>query len=140
MKLAGIYKGIQQKVQNMASQIGGDKDETQVRYYHKNERQYNNDGSVEVKNFEKKNRRVAAALAIFAVGVFGGHKFYLGNTRAGYIQLGMLAVGFFLSAIFQSHFPIACVVILAEVEGIFYALSTDEEFHQTYVVEQRMFV
>ncbi len=77
-----------------------------------------------------KNKWVAALLA-FLFGAFGVHKFYLGRQREGIIMLlcafpGMLLV-----------LPLIAVGIMAFVEAIIYAVKTDQDFYDQYVVGQR---
>lgn len=72
----------------------------------------------------QKSRTTAAILAIF-LGGLGVHQFYLGNTQWGVI---FLLLG--LTGISET---------LGIVQGVIYLTRTDEEFHQKYVVEKRIF-
>jgi TM2 domain-containing membrane protein YozV len=72
---------------------------------------------------------VAGLLAIL-IGSLGIHKYYLGMSGAGTIMLLVSVLG--------------CVVggsmvmgVIALIEGIIYLTKSDEEFHQTYVVDQK---
>lgn len=70
------------------------------------------------------NKKVVAGILAILVGVFGIHKFYLGYSKEGVIQLilGLL-----------------CGIggIIALVEGILYLTKSDEEFYQTYQVGKK---
>ena len=66
----------------------------------------------------KKEKMVAGILGIL-LGGLGIHKFYLGYTKAGVIQL-----------------LLSCVMvggIIGLIEGIMYLMKSDEEFQKTYV-------
>jgi TM2 domain-containing membrane protein YozV len=69
---------------------------------------------------EGPSRIVCALLAIF-LGWTGIYKFMLGNTVGGIIMLCTCG---------------GCGWI-GLIEGIIYLTKTDEEFHQTYVVEKK---
>jgi TM2 domain-containing membrane protein YozV len=66
------------------------------------------------------SKRVTAAILAWLVGWLGVHKFYLGYSGAGTIQL--------LLGIFTCGFT----SILSVVEAIIYITKTDEEFYDTY--------
>jgi len=65
-------------------------------------------------------KKLLAGLFAILLGGFGVHKFYLGYTKAGIIQI--------LLSVF-------CLVGhgIAIIEGIIYLTRTDEEFVRTYV-------
>ena len=67
---------------------------------------------------------VCGLLGIF-LGTFGIHKFVLGYTKEGIIQLiaGIVTCGF--------------AGIIGLIEGIIYLTKTDEEFYQTYQVGRK---
>ncbi|OMQ12500.1 TM2 domain-containing protein [[Flexibacter] sp. ATCC 35103] len=67
------------------------------------------------------NKRVLAGILAIVLGALGIHKFYLGYTKEGIIQL---ILGFM--------FGIGGLIGI--VEGILYLLKTDEEFYQTYQI------
>ncbi|MDR2230006.1 MAG: TM2 domain-containing protein [Flavobacteriaceae bacterium] len=69
----------------------------------------------------KSEKKVAAGVLGILLGGFGVHKFYLGYTKAGVIQL----IATFVTC------GIASVIGL--VEGIIYLTKSDEEFDRTYV-------
>jgi TM2 domain-containing membrane protein YozV len=67
----------------------------------------------------KSEKKIPAALLAIFLGSLGIHKFYLGYTNAGIIQLllGCCGIG----------------GLLGLVEGIIYLTKTDEEFDAMYV-------
>ncbi|AQX83875.1 hypothetical protein ATE49_04050 [Elizabethkingia miricola] len=69
----------------------------------------------------KSEKKVAAGVLGILIGSLGIHKFYLGYTKAGIIQL----IATFVTC------GIASVIGL--VEGIIYLTKSDEEFDRTYV-------
>ena len=75
-----------------------------------------------------KSKVTAGLLALF-LGGLGVHKFYLGYTGAGivHIILTIIIIGI----------PVNWVVNL--IEGIVYLTKSDEDFHQTYVVNKKSF-
>jgi len=71
---------------------------------------------------------VAGILGIL-LGYLGVHKFYLGYTKEGII---MLAVSLLTFGVGWS-----VMAVIGLIEGIMYLTKTDEEFYQTYVVNQK---
>ncbi|WP_281231439.1 TM2 domain-containing protein [Flavobacterium gelatinilyticum] len=70
------------------------------------------------------NKKVTAGILAILLGGFGVHKFYLGYSKEGIIQLilGLLCgVG----------------AVIALIEGIIYLTKSDEDFYQTYQVGQK---
>ena len=74
---------------------------------------------------EAKNKKVIAGILAILLGGFGIHKFYLGYTNAGIIQL---IVGFLTCGAFN---------IVGFIEGILYLVKSDDEFEQTYIYNKR---
>ncbi|WP_336002075.1 TM2 domain-containing protein [Halorientalis halophila] len=68
-----------------------------------------------------KDRVTAGVLAIL-LGIFGVHKFYLGDNK-----MGILYLCFFWTAI---------PGVVGLIEGIIYLSKTDEEFQRIYVDEE----
>jgi TM2 domain-containing membrane protein YozV len=68
-------------------------------------------------------KRITAGILGILLGFLGVHKFYLGYTSTGLIQLllGCCGVG----------------GIIGLIEGIMYLTKTDEEFDNTYVYNQK---
>lgn len=69
----------------------------------------------------KSDKKLIAGLLGILLGTFAVHKFYLGYTKVGVIQLiiGIVTCGF--------------GGIIGLIEGIIYLTKTDEEFEETYV-------
>jgi TM2 domain-containing membrane protein YozV len=73
----------------------------------------------------QENKKVLAGVLGIVLGGLGVHKFILGYTQEGIIQL---VIG-----------VVTCGVggIIGLVEGIIYLTKTDEEFYQTYQVGKK---
>ena len=71
--------------------------------------------------------KVAAGVLAIVTGGLGIHKFYLGYIGAGIVHLVLTLL------IITS--PISSIIGL--IEGILYLTKTDEEFHDTYVVNRK---
>ena len=72
---------------------------------------------------EQKDKKLVAGLLAILLGSFGVHKFYLGYTKEGVIQLLLSLV---------------CIGgILGLIEGIIYLTKSDDEFVATYVVGKK---
>lgn len=69
--------------------------------------------------------RTTCGILALLLGAWGVHKFMLGQTTPGLIQIGVTLI--------------TCGVgwIIGPIEGIIYLMKTDEEFYQTYVVEKK---
>lgn len=93
-----------------------------------------------VKEVKHRSRHVAALLAILFVGMFGAHKFYIGNKKAGIIHIVALVVAASLSAAIGIQLPMAVVGIFACIEGIIYAFKSDEQFDEQYIYGGRAFL
>lgn len=78
----------------------------------------------------EKTKMVAGLLAIF-LGAFGVHKFYLGRQTPALIMLGVTVVG----GVVTLGLIWGVMSLVGFVEGIIYLTKSDEEFHQTYVVQ-----
>lgn len=89
-----------------------------------------------------KSKIVAGLLAIF-LGGLGIHKFCLGYHGAGILFLALRLVAFISACTIIGALvaiPLGMVIgIIALIEGIISLTKFDEDFHQTYVVKQRMF-
>lgn len=73
----------------------------------------------------QENKKILAGVLAIVLGGFGVHKFILGYTQEGIIQL-ILGV-------------VTCGIgsIIGLVEGIIYLTKTDEDFYQTYQVGKK---
>ncbi len=71
------------------------------------------------------NKKVIAGVLGIVLGALGAHKFYLGYTTPGIIQLvlGVCSLG--------------TLGIIGFVEGIIYLTKSDEDFYQTYQVGKK---
>lgn len=69
-------------------------------------------------------KKIPAGILAILLGAFGVHKFYLGYTKEGVIQL---ILGF------------ACGIggIIGIIEGIMYLTKSDEDFAATYVTGRK---
>ena len=81
--------------------------------------------------------KVAAALLALFLGAFGIHKFYLGYTAQGFIMLIGTIAGAVLILVAIGILIIMAISIIALVEFVLYLTKSDEEFHETYVVNNR---
>lgn len=72
---------------------------------------------------EQKDKKLIAGILAILLGAFGIHKFYLGYTKEGIIQiiLSFLCLG----------------GIIGLIEGILYLTKSDDEFVATYVVGKK---
>jgi len=71
------------------------------------------------------NKKVLAGILGIVLGTFGVHKFILGYTKEGIIQVIVSIV--------------TCGIggIIGLIEGIIYLTKSDEEFYQTYQVNKK---
>ena len=74
---------------------------------------------------QQENKKVVAGIFALILGSLGIHKFYLGYTQEGVIQI-VISV-------------ITCGIggIIPFIEGILYLVKSDEEFYQTYQVGKK---
>jgi len=73
----------------------------------------------------QENKKVLAGVLALIFGYLGVHKFILGYTKEGLIQLGLTVVSCGLAG------------IIPFVEGIIYLTKSDEEFYNTYQVGKK---
>jgi TM2 domain-containing membrane protein YozV len=71
------------------------------------------------------NKKMVAGLLGILLGAWGVHKFYLGMTMPGVIQ------------ILITIFTCGIGSIIGLIEGIIYLTKSDEDFYREYVVEQK---
>jgi len=71
------------------------------------------------------NKKLVAGILAILVGYLGVHKFVLGYTKEGILQIILSVV----TCGFGGIVPL--------IEGIVYLTKTDEEFYQTYQVGKR---
>ena len=72
------------------------------------------------------SKRIPAAAFAFMTGAFGVHKFILGQTREGFIRLGITVL-----LVWTILAPVAMMVI-GMAEGVIYFTKTDDDFIRTY--------
>ena len=72
----------------------------------------------------QESKKVVAGILAILLGSFGVHKFFLGYTTAGLIQLA-LGLCFGIGG------------VIGIIEGIIYLTKSDEDFIQTYQVGQK---
>jgi TM2 domain-containing membrane protein YozV len=72
---------------------------------------------------QPENKKIIAGVLAIVLGGLGIHKFILGYTQEGIIQLliGLCGIGY----------------IIGIIEGIIYLTKSDEEFYQTYQVGKK---
>lgn len=73
----------------------------------------------------QENKKILAGVLAIVLGGLGVHKFILGYTQEGIIQLILGVVTCGIGA------------IIGLVEGIIYLTKTDEDFYQTYQVGKK---
>lgn len=73
----------------------------------------------------QENKKIVAGIFALLLGGIGVHKFYLGYTTEGVIQIVL------------SLITCGIAGIIPFIEGILYLIKTDEEFYQTYQVNKR---
>lgn len=71
------------------------------------------------------NKKIVAGVLAIVLGYLGIHKFILGYTQEGIIQLIISIVTCGLGG------------VIGLIEGIIYLTKTDEEFYQTYQVGKK---
>jgi TM2 domain-containing membrane protein YozV len=71
------------------------------------------------------SKKLVAGLLGILLGAWGVHKFYLGMVTPGILQIVI------------TIFTCGAGGIIGLIEGIIYLTKSDEDFHQTYVVEQK---
>ncbi len=79
------------------------------------------------------SNRIAAGVCGILLGAFGVHKFILGMNTPGIIMLVVSLVGGFVTC----GAVTGVMSIIGIVEGIIYLTKTDEQFHETYVVQKK---
>ena len=75
-------------------------------------------------SYPQENKKILAGVLAIVLGGFGVHKFILGYTQEGIIQLIL-------------SFACGLGALIGLVEGIIYLTKTDQEFYQTYQVGKK---
>jgi len=73
---------------------------------------------------KQENKKIVSGILAILLGYLGIHKFYLGYTKEGLIQL-LLGLLFGIGG------------LIGIIEGIIYLTKTDEDFYQTYQVGKK---
>jgi TM2 domain-containing membrane protein YozV len=73
----------------------------------------------------QENKKIVAGVLALLFGSLGIHKFILGYTKEGLIQIGISIVTCGIAG------------IIGFIEGIIYLTKSDEEFYQTYQVGKK---
>ena len=81
--------------------------------------------------------KVAAGVLAIVLGGLGVHKFYLGYIVPGIILLVASILSFLTAIILIGLIGLLAIAIICLIEGILYLTKTDEEFHETYVVNRK---
>ncbi len=76
-------------------------------------------------NFQPENKKLVAGVLALLLGYLGIHKFILGYTKEGIIQ------------IILSLITCGIAGIVPFIEGIIYLTKTDQEFYHTYQANKR---
>lgn len=79
------------------------------------------------------SKRVLAGVMGILFGAFGVHKFIIGLTTPAIIMLLVSLVG----GIVTCGMAYGVMHVIGLVEGIIYLSKSDEEFYQTYIIEQK---
>jgi len=79
----------------------------------------------ELEIVKPENKKVTAGILAIIIGSFGVHKFYLGYTKEGIIQIILTIVTCGLGG------------MMGLIEGIIYLTKTDEEFYRTYQIGKK---
>jgi TM2 domain-containing membrane protein YozV len=74
---------------------------------------------------QQENKKVLAGVMGILFGGFGVHKFILGYTNEGLIQIGITVI------------TCGAGSLLGFIEGIIYLTKSDEEFYQTYQANKK---
>ena len=83
-----------------------------------------------------KSKVVAGILAIL-LGGLGIHKFYLGYIVPGIILLVASIISAVTAIILIGLVGLFVIGTICLIEGILYLTKSDEEFHETYVVNRK---
>jgi len=78
-----------------------------------------------VREYNVESKRIVAGIIALVFGYLGVHKFILGYTKAGIIQIILSIVS------------CGILTIIPFIEGIIYLTKTDEEFINTYQINQK---
>ncbi|MGB1042741.1 MAG: TM2 domain-containing protein [Tenacibaculum sp.] len=86
---------------------------------------------------KQESKRILAGILAIVLGSLGVHKFILGYTKEGLILLGLTIVSFLTMCLIIGAFLIYIPGIIGLIEGIIYLTKSDEEFIDTYQINQK---
>ena len=78
------------------------------------------------------DKKLAAGICGILLGGLGVHKFVLGYTTEGIIMVVTYVLGLFLCGV-----PALVIAIIGIIEGIIYLTKSDEEFSNTYILNNK---
>ncbi len=78
---------------------------------------------------QQENKKILAGILAIVIGSLGIHKFILGYQKEGIIML--------LSTLLTCGIGAAIMGVIGIIEGIIYLTKSDDEFFQTYQVNQK---
>jgi len=81
-----------------------------------------------VANNSVESKRIISAVVAIFVGAFGVHKFVMGDTRQGFVRVGILAA----AMIFTLGFGAIPLMIIGIIEGVTYVTMSDADFIRVY--------
>jgi len=85
-------------------------------------------GGRAVANNSVESKRIISAVVAIFVGAFGVHKFVMGDTRQGFVRVGILAA----AMIFTLGFGAIPLMIIGIIEGVTYVTMSDADFIRVY--------
>ena len=88
-------------------------------------------------NMQPTKSKVAAGVLAIVVGGLGIHKFYLGYIVPGIILLVASIISIVTTIILIGIVGLLAIGTICLIEGILYLTKSDEEFHETYVVNRK---
>ncbi len=81
--------------------------------------------------------KIAAGILAILLGGLGIHKFYLGYIVPGIILLVASIISAVTAIILIGLVGLLVIGTICLIEGILYLTKSDEEFHETYVVNKK---
>ncbi len=85
---------------------------------------------IENNNSNQESKRIVAGVLGILLGTFGIHKFVLGYTKEGLIML--------LTSVLTCGIAGSLVGLIGLIEGIIYLTKSDQEFIETYQINQKV--
>ena len=70
-------------------------------------------------------KKMVSGILGILLGAWGVHKFYLGNTKEGIIQIALTCV------------TCGAGGLVGLIEGIIYITKSDDDFEKTYLIEKK---